>query len=153
MLPWNHFSAQELSHRVQEAAESARILACPVSPGRSIWESRPFLGGGFPGFDLSGLFLTFSQDVCKLKRNHLSGDGCGRRFEAAAGEAAQQQPSSSYVFPGPTGGPIAPDSVLHMLHRVLDRAGLPEIRFHDLRHAVIGQLAERNILMVISVHK
>ena len=38
------------------------------------------------------------------------------------------------MFPGPTGGPIAPDSVLHMLHRVLDRAGLPEIRFHDLRH-------------------
>ena len=46
----------------------------------------------------------------------------------------EKQPSSSYVFPGPTGGPIAPDSVLHMLHRVLDRAGLPEIRFHDLRH-------------------
>lgn len=45
-----------------------------------------------------------------------------------------KQPSSAYVFPSPTGGPIAPDSVLHMLHRVLDRAGLPEIRFHDLRH-------------------
>ena len=65
----------------------------------------------------------------------------------------EKQPSSSYVFPDPTGGPIAPDSVLHMLHRVLDRAGLPEIRLHDLRHAVIGQLAERNILRVISVHK
>ena len=23
---------------------------------------------------------------------------------------------------------------MHMLHRVLDRAGLPRIRFHDLRH-------------------
>ena len=46
----------------------------------------------------------------------------------------EKQPSSAYVFPGPTGGPIAPDSVLHMLHRVLDRADLPEIRFHDLRH-------------------
>ena len=46
----------------------------------------------------------------------------------------EKQPSSAYVFPGPTGGPIAPDSVLHMLHRVLDRAGLPETRFHDLRH-------------------
>ncbi len=29
---------------------------------------------------------------------------------------------------------MSPDSVLHMLHRVLDRAGLPHIRFHDLRH-------------------
>ncbi len=39
-----------------------------------------------------------------------------------------------YVFPSPTGGPISPDSVLHMLHRVLKRAGLPKVRFHDLRH-------------------
>ena len=41
---------------------------------------------------------------------------------------------SGYVFPSPTGGPISPDSVLNMLHRVLKRAGLPKVRFHDLRH-------------------
>ena len=29
---------------------------------------------------------------------------------------------------------MSPDSVLHMLQRVLNRAGLPRIRFHDLRH-------------------
>ena len=39
-----------------------------------------------------------------------------------------------WVFPSPTGGPMSPDSVLHMLHRVLKRAGLPKVRFHDLRH-------------------
>ena len=42
--------------------------------------------------------------------------------------------SCPWVFPGPTGGPMSPDSVLHMLHRVLKRAGLPRVRFHDLRH-------------------
>ena len=42
--------------------------------------------------------------------------------------------ASPWVFPGPTGGPMSPDSVLHMLHRVLKRAGLPRVRFHDLRH-------------------
>ena len=42
--------------------------------------------------------------------------------------------NSQYVFPSPTGGLISPDSVLHMLHRVLKRAGLPKVRFHDLRH-------------------
>ena len=42
--------------------------------------------------------------------------------------------SRPWVFPSPTGGPISPDSVLHMLHRVLKRAGLPRVRFHDLRH-------------------
>ena len=41
---------------------------------------------------------------------------------------------SEYVFSSDTGGPISPDSVLNMLHRVLDRAGLPRLRFHDLRH-------------------
>ena len=46
----------------------------------------------------------------------------------------QDNGKSAYVFPSPTGGPLAPDSVLHMLHRVLERAGLPKIRFHDLRH-------------------
>ena len=29
---------------------------------------------------------------------------------------------------------MSPDSVLHMLQRVLKRADLPRIRFHDLRH-------------------
>ena len=42
--------------------------------------------------------------------------------------------NSEWVFPSPAGGPMSPDSVLHMLQRVLKRAGLPRIRFHDLRH-------------------
>ena len=46
---------------------------------------------------------------------------------------------SEYVFFSPlTNGPISPDNVLHMLHRVLDRAGLPRIRFHDPRHRLAG---------------
>lgn len=43
--------------------------------------------------------------------------------------------SSPWVFPSPSGGPISPYSVLHKLHRVLKRARLPRVRFHDLRHA------------------
>ena len=46
----------------------------------------------------------------------------------------KEKSHSEYVFSSPTGGPISPDSVLHMLHRVLKRASLPEVRFHDLRH-------------------
>ena len=34
----------------------------------------------------------------------------------------------------PNGGPISPDSVTNMLKRVLARAGIPRVRFHDLRH-------------------
>ena len=42
--------------------------------------------------------------------------------------------NSEWVFPSPSGGPMSPDSVLHMLQRVLKRAALPRIRFHNLRH-------------------
>lgn len=41
---------------------------------------------------------------------------------------------SEYVFPSPTGGPMLPDIVLHMLQGVLKRAELERIRSHDLRH-------------------
>ena len=42
--------------------------------------------------------------------------------------------SSPWVFSSPNGGPISPDGVLRKLHGVLKRAGLPQVRFHDLRH-------------------
>ena len=42
----------------------------------------------------------------------------------------QRTTSSEYVFPSPTGGPISPDSVLKMLHRVLKRAGCRELTGH-----------------------
>lgn len=42
--------------------------------------------------------------------------------------------NDEYVFPSPNGGPISPDSVNNMLKRVLVRAGIPKVRFHDLRH-------------------
>ena len=56
------------------------------------------------------------------------------RFNQCVLREQQRKTNSEYVFPSPTGGPISPDSVLKMLHRVLKRAGLPEIRFHDMRH-------------------
>ena len=51
--------------------------------------------------------------------------------------------NSEWVFPSPSGGPMSPDSVLHMLHRVLKRARLPKVRFHDLRH-IFATLALQN---------
>ena len=52
-------------------------------------------------------------------------------------EVLKQQKAKTndqYVFPSPKGGPISPDSVNNMLKRVLARAGIPKVRFHDLRH-------------------
>lgn len=57
--------------------------------------------------------MLLSPDLQKLYKKLLNG---GRQ----------------YVFPSPAGGPMSPDSALH---RVLKRAGLPKVRFHDLRHS------------------
>ena len=46
----------------------------------------------------------------------------------------EEKTNDEYVFPSPNGGPISPDSVNNMLKRVLARAGIPKVRFHDLRH-------------------
>ena len=48
--------------------------------------------------------------------------------------AQKAKTNDEYVFPSPSGGPISPDSVNNMLKRVLKRAGIPRVRFHDLRH-------------------
>lgn len=50
---------------------------------------------------------------------------------------------SPWVFSGLGGGPISPDSVLHMLHRVLKRAGLPSVRIYDLGH-IFATMALQN---------
>ena len=63
---------------------------------------------------LKWLDVDFDRGVLKMQKSKVGG--------------------SEWVFPSPTGGPMSPDSVLHMLQRVLKRAGLPRIRFHDLRH-------------------
>ena len=52
-------------------------------------------------------------------------------------KAQKEKTRDEYVFPSPNGGPISPDSVNNMLHRVLDRAGISRVRFHDLRHPYV----------------
>ncbi len=49
-------------------------------------------------------------------------------------KAQKAKTNDEYVFASPNGGPISPDSVNNMLKRVLARAGIPKVRFHDLRH-------------------
>ena len=57
--------------------------------------------------------------------------------------------NSEWVFPSPTGGPMSPDSVLHMLQRVLKRAALPRIRFHDLRHPYVKSTTKKYLFFLV----
>ena len=51
---------------------------------------------------------------------------------------ANQIPKSKYIFPSSVTGEIRDTSaVTRRLHRIQDRAGVPRIRFHDLRHPYV----------------
>lgn len=53
------------------------------------------------------------------------------------------------VFATPTGGPLDPANLTRHFGRLLRRAGLRRIRFHDLRHSTATLLLEQGIDLVV----
>lgn len=60
------------------------------------------------------------------------------------------------VFTRPDGGPLDGTVVTHQFHRLLDQAGLPQRRFHDLRHScatlLLAQGVSPRVVMEILGH-
>ena len=59
---------------------------------------------------------------------------------------AGDDPERDHVFPAKTGGPMDPNNLDTAFHRDLAAAGLPEVRFHDLRHT------HASLLIAAGVH-
>jgi integrase len=64
-------------------------------------------------------------------------------FERAA--VGSEWRESGLVFTNTLGGPLEPSNVLKAFKRILVRAGLPEQRFHDLRHAAASLLLAQGV--------
>jgi integrase len=43
-------------------------------------------------------------------------------------------PDHDYLMAGPEGRPLHPDTITARFNRLVDRAGVPRIRLHDVRH-------------------
>ena len=49
------------------------------------------------------------------------------------------------VFTDEKGAPLAGDHALHRFHKLLQKAGLPPMRFHDLRHGAASLMAAMGV--------
>ena len=57
-----------------------------------------------------------------------------------------KHPDSPYLFPSPlTGEMYHPDSVVNLHKKILKDAGLPHIRFHDLRHTFAATALQNGV--------
>lgn len=61
-----------------------------------------------------------------------------RRFLAVTDEEREalgdEYPDHPYVMVGPEGRPLHPDTITARFNRLVDQAGVPRIRLHDVRH-------------------
>ncbi|MEX1248344.1 MAG: site-specific integrase [Anaerolineales bacterium] len=55
-----------------------------------------------------------------------------------------------YVFPASNGQPIEPAEAYRGLHKMLQRAGLTKIRFHDLRHTAASLMLNNGVDVLIA---
>ncbi len=67
--------------------------------------------------------------ISRALRDHFDRQQLERR------SAGEQWRGSDLVFTTPVGTVLDGTAVTKEFHRVLDRAGLPQRRFHDLRHS------------------
>ncbi|GAA4672394.1 site-specific integrase [Nocardioides nanhaiensis] len=69
-----------------------------------------------------------------------------RMAELWGGEALE---GHCYVFPGPKGGPMRPELIYRRLQRLAERAGLPKLRLHDVRHTHATHALEAGVPMKV----
>jgi integrase len=91
--------------------------------------------------------LRLDEDLLEVLREHQENQAEER---ALLGEK-WRDPWGTLVFTTETGGPIHISCLLDHFRQVLEKAGLPDIRFHDLRHtAATLMLADGVPLVTVS---
>ena len=67
------------------------------------------------------------------------------REQQARENREQHVKPSGYVFTDVDGGPLHPDFISRAFRTHIRRAGVPDIRFHDLRHDFASRLAMKGV--------
>ncbi|MFE9192003.1 tyrosine-type recombinase/integrase [Micromonospora sp. NPDC007208] len=75
--------------------------------------------------------VALDQHTVQVLRQHRNSQRDRRTRRISAGKVCHD---GGYVFTGPDGLPLHPGYLTQRLRLLVDRAGLPPIRLHDLRH-------------------
>jgi integrase len=81
--------------------------------------------------------LPLSATLVSVLRRHAEQQQAERR---AVGDRWQDH---GMVFPSSVGTPLNPRNLTHHFKKTLKQAGLPDIRFHDLRHTAATIMLEQ----------
>jgi len=86
-----------------------------------------------------GRCIELTEGTSDALKHHLT-----RQLEEieALGDEYQDQ---GLIFPGEKGQPMRPWTLTRKLQGILERAGLPHIRFHDLRHTCATLLLSKGV--------
>lgn len=60
-------------------------------------------------------------------------------------EEGKQWDESAFIFPGTKGWILNPDTITHAFKKVVRQLGLPNVRFHDLRHTHATMMLKGNV--------
>jgi len=63
--------------------------------------------------------------------------------------ASQRWQDNELIFPSKLGTPLSPSNLRLDFNRVLERAGVPKIRFHDLRHTAASLMLNNGIPVIV----
>ena len=83
--------------------------------------------------------IMLGEETIKKLRAHL---GVLSQERQAAGEQWQE---NDLIFPSTIGTPWDPRNLFRIFKQFLKKAGLPDIRFHDLRHTAATLMLQQNV--------
>jgi integrase len=84
--------------------------------------------------DASQRVLPMPAPLVRVLREHLE------RLEKEREEAGAAWEEHGYLFPSERGTPLEPRNLLRYFKETVKAAGLPDMRFHDLRHWCVALL-------------
>ncbi len=105
-------------------------------------------GGGWDFFEPKTRFGTrmvkLGEGTLTVMRNHK------RQQEIAKAVAGKKWEDHNLIFPSAKGTPLNKSNMRKDFNRVLNEAGLPHIRFHDLRHTAASLMLNHKIPILVA---